>query len=407
MEFEKAKARLIAFYLPQYHPIPENDLWWGKGFTEWTNVTKARPLFPGHCQPDLPGDLGFYDLRVPEVRKLQSDLARSHGIEGFCYWHYWFGNGRRVLDRIFTEVLESGEPNFPFCLGWANETWTGVWHGLGDKILMKQEYPGEEDYIAHFQFLLRAFHDPRYIRVNGRPLLVIFRGDQLPNSAEVCALWRRLAQKNGLPGLHIATIVVKTEQAKALGYDAVRTSEPGTLGYDAAITSEPGTFSTLGTLQNPLSLQFRVRRKARRWLGKSELLPKQPRIYSYAECAEKYYQLPPLPSYVHPCVFPNWDNTPRSGVRGLVFADANPKLFEGVLRKTIADVADRPYEERLIFVKSWNEWAEGNYLEPSVRFGHGYLEAARNEVIAGKSELVACPVAPARPSGIPSPRSFT
>jgi hypothetical protein len=368
---EKAKARVIAFYLPQYHPIPENDLWWGRGFTEWTNVTKAKSLFPGHYQPDLPSDLGFYDLRVPEVRKLQSDLARRHGVEGFCYWHYWFGRGRRVLDRIFDEVLESGEPSFPFCLAWANETWTGVWHGLSDKILMEQEYPGEEDYAAHFQFLLRAFNDPRYIRVNGRPLLVIFRGDQLPNSVDVCAFWRRLAQKNGLPGLHIATIIGKPEEA-------------GALGYDATIASEPGGFISLGTLRNPLSLRFRIRRKSRRWLGKSELLPSQPRIYSYAECADKYCQLPPPPTYVHPCVFPNWDNTPRSGVRGLVFPDANPELFARVLRKTVTDVADRPYEERLIFVKSWNEWAEGNYLEPSVRFGHGYLEAIRDETIVGK-----------------------
>jgi len=400
MRSEKTKARLIAFYLPQYHPIPENDLWWGKGFTEWTNVTKARPLFRGHHQPDLPSDLGFYDLRVPEIRKLQSDLAHRHGIEGFCYWHYWFGNGRRVLERIFTEVLESGEPNFPFCLGWANETWTGVWHGLGDKILMKQEYPGEEDHIAHFQFLLRAFQDRRYIRVNGRPLLVIFRGEQLPNSAEVCALWRRLAQKNGLPGLYIATIAVKPEQT--------RTPEQTTaVGYDAAITSEPGGFTSLGTLRNPLSFGFRVRRKARRWLGKSELLPKEPRIYSYAECAEKYSQLPPLPLHLHPCVFPNWDNTPRSGVRGVAFPDANPELFGGVLRKTIADVADRPHEERLIFVKSWNEWAEGNYLEPSVRFGHGYLEATRNEITVGGPEFVARSIEAAGPSAVPSPRSFT
>src|SRR3954453_14122667 len=151
---EPRAARVIAFHLPQFHPIAENDEWWGRGFTEWTNVAKAQPLFRGHEQPRLPADLGFYDLRVPETRKHQAALARAAGIEGFCYWHYWFGNGRRILERPFAEVLEAGEPDFPFCLAWANQSWTGIWHGNPKSVLMHQEYPGREDEAAHFELCL-------------------------------------------------------------------------------------------------------------------------------------------------------------------------------------------------------------------------------------------------------------
>ena len=168
------KARVIAFYLPQFHPIPENDEWWMKGFTEWTNVGKARSLFPGHYQPKVPADLGYYDLRVPETRQAQADMAREYGIEGFCYWHYWFGNGKRLLERPFNEVLASGKPDFPFCLAWANESWKGFFHGVKTKqALITQLYPGEDDYIAHFETVLPAFKDPRYITVDDKPVFMI------------------------------------------------------------------------------------------------------------------------------------------------------------------------------------------------------------------------------------------
>lgn len=153
------KARVLAFYLPQFHPVPENDEWWGAGFTEWINVAKARPRFPGHYQPRMPGELGFYDLRVPETRQDQVDLAREHGVAAFVYWHYWFGNGRRILERPFQEVLQSGRPDFPFCLAWANQTWSGVWHGAPGKVLIAQEYPGLDDFRAHFESVLPAFRE--------------------------------------------------------------------------------------------------------------------------------------------------------------------------------------------------------------------------------------------------------
>ena len=190
-------ARLIAFYLPQFHPIPENDEWWGKGFTEWTNVAKARPMYRGHYQPHVPSDLGFYDLRVPETRKAQAELAGEYGIEAFCYYHYWFA-GRRILERPFNEVLASGQPNFPFCLCWANETWTGVWYGESDRTLIEQTYPGPRDHEQHFAALLPAFRDRRHVLVDGKPLLVIFRPRQLPSPVETLSLWRSMAETLGL-----------------------------------------------------------------------------------------------------------------------------------------------------------------------------------------------------------------
>ena len=197
------RARAIAFYLPQYHPIPENDEWWGPGFTEWTNVARARPLFRGHAQPHIPADLGFYDLRLPETREQQASLAQDHGIEAFCYWHYWFGDGRRVLERPFAEVLASGRPLMKFCLGWANESWTGIWHGAQDRVLMEQRYPGKEDAAAHFRTLLPAFRDERYLRVGDLPVLHVYKPGNLPNAARFVDDWQEMAKKAGLPGLYL------------------------------------------------------------------------------------------------------------------------------------------------------------------------------------------------------------
>jgi len=192
------KIRAIALYLPQFHPVPENDEWWGRGFTEWRNVAKAKALFPGHYQPHLPADLGFYDLRLPEVREAQAELASQHGIHGFCYYHYWF-NGRRILERPFNEVLESGKPDFPFCLCWANENWTRVWDGGERNVLLEQHYSFEDD-LAHIRSLIPAFKDPRYIRINGKPLFLVYRTELLPDPAKTAALWQKEAIKAGLPG---------------------------------------------------------------------------------------------------------------------------------------------------------------------------------------------------------------
>ena len=213
-------VRSIAFYLPQFHPIPENDEWWGEGFTEWTNVRRARPLFPGHHQPELPGPLGFYDLRDSNVRDAQADLARSHGIDAFCYYHYWFG-GRRLLERPFDEVLASGRPDLPFCLCWANEPWTRAWDGSDRKVLVHQDY-SEDDDRRHISWLIEAFKDERYVRVDGKPLFLVYRADAMPDPAGTTRLWRDMADRAGLPGLFLCRVESRHEggDPAAVGFDA-------------------------------------------------------------------------------------------------------------------------------------------------------------------------------------------
>lgn len=350
-------ARALAFYLPQFHPIRENDQWWGPGFSEWTNTAKARPLYPGHVQPHLPGDLGFYDLRVPETRQAQADLARRYGIEAFVYWHYWFG-GRRILERPFEEVLRTREPGLSFCLAWANQTWTGVWHGAEDRILIEQTYPGPEDDRAHFDHLLPAFLDDRYFKVNGMPLFYVFRPEQLPDAQAWTARWQAMARSAGLPGLFLVAEVSdllgggpKFGGLKAAGFDA-------------------GVYIRLPARVTPATvLRMRLGRK----------LMRMPERYPYAD---RPLEAPSSldGENVYPCVYPNWDNTPRSGRRGLVVAGSSPELFARHVGAAVHQLQDRPADERLLFVKSWNEWAEGNYLEPDRDVGHGYLEALAGQI---------------------------
>ena len=344
------KARAIAFYLPQYHPIEENDAFWGKGFTEWTNVTKARPLFKGHDQPFLPSDLGFYDLRVPETREQQAEFARQAGIEGFCYWHYWFGNGARALERIFDEVVTSKKPDFPFCLGWANESWTGKWHGLDDKTLFAQLYPGESDYVAHFYSILPALLDKRYICVDGKPLFLIYTPENLPSFPVFKNLWERLAIDNGLPGIHWVS-------------NGSRMGELYTsMGFNAFAV-------------NRLSMIIESNKSAKEKL--KSLLAKRmhkslPHCLDYQTyCAVEKSRS--LSTNEYPVLYPNWDSTPRLGGRGHVLKDPDPACFGTLLRDVVSKIASRPESHRILFIKSWNEWAEGNTLEPSRRFSNQIL----------------------------------
>jgi len=349
------KARAIAFYLPQYHPVEANDQFWGKGFTEWTNVIKAKPLFWGHQQPTLPSDLGFYDLRVPEVRKEQAALAKKAGIEAFCYWHYWFGEGERVLERIFDEVLANGEPDFPFCLGWANESWTGKWHGLDNQIIFEQKYLGEEDCIEHFNTVLPAFKDKRYFRVNDRPLFLIYNLVDFPHPEEFTALWQRLAIKAGLKGIHFVGVHYERENPKS-GFEHLISSNPWAGKYYLAVKNGilHKLFSLIG-IEIPQIVDYK--------------------LYTKIMKAEK------LSDYEIPVVIPNWDNTPRSKYRGMLFNNATPALYEDWLKYEIEKIQHRPFEERIVFIKSWNEWAEGNFLEPSQRFGHEYLLATQRAIL--------------------------
>lgn len=349
-------VRLIALYLPQYHPIPENNEWWGAGFTEWTNVTKALPLFPGHHQPNLPADLGFYDLRVPEVRDEQAELAKKHGIEGFCYYHYWFG-GRRIIERPFNEVLSFGKPDFPFCLCWANETWSGVWHGNPKKILIEQTYPGIDDHKAHFQSLLPAFGDKRYITAEGKPLFLVYRPMNIPNVKEVMTLWRKMAQDAGLNGLFL------------VASSPTEDWDPQEFGFDGCVHSRMPQLRRWITWHTPLQ---RLRQNFEKWRG-------YPTVHKYEEAMKSLLRKTPDLIEEYPTVIPNWDNTPRSGKNGLVLSGSTPELFRMHLREGIEIAKKLPKERKFVFIKSWNEWAEGNYLEPDRKFGMKYLQVVAEE----------------------------
>jgi len=353
------KARLIAKYLPQFHPIPENDRWWGKGFTEWTNTASAKPLFPGHEQPSIPADLGYYDLRVSESREAQAELARQYGIEGFCYWHYWFGGGKRLLERPLNEVLRSGKPDFPFCLGWANHTWSGIWHGAPDQVLMEQTYPGLHDVKDHFYAMLEAFQDRRYMKIDGRNIFCIYRMGELEEATLFFSTWRELAVKEGIPDFYFIGIADYPWRMSDEGYDGFTTNPPvGQLPYTGV---EPINEQVEQDLRN--AGLFKEEEK------------KLPQIYPYEVFKQHAFPEATRRAEFYPCVVPRWDNTPRSGTNGFVLHGSTPELYAEHLREAVDLVADREPDQRVIFVKSWNEWAETNYLEPDLRWGHKYLEA--------------------------------
>lgn len=353
------KARIIAFYLPQFHPIPENDKWWGVGFTEWTNVGKAKKLFPGHYQPRVPANLGYYDLRTPETRCAQAEMAAAYGVEGFCYWHYWFGNGKMLLERPFKEVLASGSPNYPFCLGWANESWKGFAHGLNQRqILIEQMYPGLEDHINHFYEVLPAFKDPRYINVNGRPLFFIYRPLDHPEMKEFINTWQNLAQKYGLKGVYFVA------QKTVLDDD----DEINSLGFDAIFPVRISAFMS-ARANNPLYRWYdRIKRRASR----------VPNITSYRDAMKHFLTAEMSQERIYPGLYPNWDHSPRTGKKGVIIHDSTPILFRQHASEVLNLVKGKPFEQRIVFLKSWNEWAEGNYIEPDLKYGLSYLEALRD-----------------------------
>lgn len=346
-------ARTLAFYLPQYYPTPENDAWWGKGFTEWTNVGRAKPLFRGHYQPRVPSDLGYYDLRLPEVREEQARMARAAGIEGFCYWHYWFG-GKRLLDRVFAEVVESGRPDFPFCLCWANHSWKAkTWDpAIPDRMLMEQTYPGVEDYKQHFYAMLPAFRDQRYIKAGGRLLFGIFEPGDIPDMEEMSQTWNTLARENGLPGFCFFAFAQGSgslEKARRPGFDCVV--------YDAMFDA----------------VYMALHEGNARIKAKINALVHRPNVIEYAyyiKAAEKKFSQ--FPDTV-PCIDPNFDHSPRSGSRGTILHDSTPALWGGFCSRMRQLVESRE-KDGLLFVKSWNEWGEGNYLELDLRYGNAYLE---------------------------------
>lgn len=373
------RARVIAYYLPQFHPVPANDEHWGKGFTEWTNVARAKPLFKGHYQPQIPADLGFYDLRLPEVRKEQARLAQEAGIEGFCYWHYWFGNGKRVLEMPFNEVLKSGEPDFPFCLGWANHSWTTKTWEKGKSLskntmIFEQLYPGDEDYITHFNEVLPAFRDHRYITVEGKPLFVIFSPESIPDVEHFMKLWNRLAQENGLKGVYFvgrcdalpnmsAQKMKDIDKLTAPRYQALLDQ-----GFDGvnSVTLKYAEFKATGLVHKAIHSIMR------KFLG-GVVLDK----YKYKDIIAHFITPEDYWERIYPQLIPRRDRSPRSGRTAMIYYDSTPETFKIAAEKAVACVEQRDMDHRLIFLNAWNEWGEGAYMEPDLKFGHGYIKALK------------------------------
>ena len=349
-------VRLIAFYLPQFHPIPENNEWWGEGFTEWRNVVQAQPLFPGHHQPQLPADLGYYDLRAAETRAEQARLARQYGVFGFCYYHYWF-SGKRLLERPFSDVLASGEPDLPFCLCWANEPWSRQWDGRPHDVLQPQTY-SEEDDLAHIHALIPALSDPRAIKVGGKPLFLVYQGRELPAPARTIETWRREVESAGLPGLYLLAV----ESGWDAGWDATQ------VGFDAKVLFQP-QFSLLRTTPRT-DIE-----------GKPEL-----HVFDYEKAWPVLANPEPVSYRRYDTVFPAWDNTARKGDRGWAVHNSTPEAYEEWLRTTVERARQLPEGERIVFVNAWNEWAEGAHLEPDHTNGRAYLEATRRVVRAAGVE---------------------
>jgi hypothetical protein len=360
----KKNIRVIAIYLPQFHPLKENDEYWGKGFTEWTNVGKAKPLFRGHYQPRIPADLGYYDLRLSETRVEQAQLAKEAGVEGFMYWHYYFGNGKNVLDRPFNEVLESGNPDFPFCLGWANHSWTTrTWtkdkRGHKNEMILEQLYPGEQDHIDHFYSILPAFKDDRYIKVDGEPVFVVYSPLEIPNVGQYLKLWKKLAIENGLKGIHFVGLAGGWLDNCQHVLDA---------GYDAII---PG---------NMWNAEAKVKGKYRK-LIESVIRSKFPELfldkYRYKDIIKHYYTEFDKLENAYPSLIPQWDRSARSGRKAIIYTGSTPELFEKHIQNALEIIKHKPEEKKILFLRSWNEWAECNYVEPDLKFGHGYINALK------------------------------
>lgn len=352
--------RIIAFYLPQYHPTKENDGWWGKGFTEWTNVALSKPLFKNHWQPQIPGELGFYDLRLEQTRIDQAVLAKEFGIEGFIYWHYWLENNKTMLSLPYQEMLKSKKPDFPFCLAWANHSWKGVFFGAKNRTLVEQKYGGDKDYINHFYYLLAAFKDRRYIKVDGKPVFYIYHPKEIPNCKDFIDLWNNIAIKEGfLNGLHFIGEGIDLEKKDKYGLDAVSYSNHRKIASHNAIN---------------------IKNKYFQYVIWKLIKKKGLQVYEYSEAIKYFLKNKITPEGEYPSIIPNWDTTPRLGKNAVILNNSSPELFKIHVHQVLESVKYKEKENNIVFIKSWNEWAEGNYLEPSWKYGRQYLEALQSEL---------------------------
>lgn len=346
--------RPIAIYLPQFHPIPENDTWWGKGFTEWTNVTKTVPRFEGHYQPHLPSDMGFYDLRLEESRLAQEALAKQYGIQGFCYYHYWF-NGKRMLYEPVDRKLNNPKEDFPFMLCWANENWTRNWDGQFKDVLLEQHYSFEDD-VDHIKHLFEYFKDERYIRVDGKPVFAVYRTNLFPDIKKTAQIWREEAKKAGIGDLYLIRVESFGNQLN-----------PSEIGFDAAFDFQPN-FSKLPQILN--------RNKYTRFLNKLGFFKSyfNDRVFDYEEYTQIAINQKEVKYKRYPGITPMWDNSARRANNALIVHNSTPEKYG----KWLAHIVNKfkPYspDENFIFLNAWNEWAEGNHLEPCQKWGLQYLE---------------------------------
>ena len=353
--------KIIAYYLPQFYQIPENDTWWGEGFTEWTNVQKAGKLYKDHYQPKIPGELGYYNLKDHNVRESQAKLAREAGVDGFCYWHYWFGPGDQLLEHPIEDILKRKKPSLPFCLAWANESWRAkVWSDRAkDRILKKQIYGGKNDYRQHFYSNLNAFKDDRYIKIDGKPIFVIYKPFDIPNATEFMDYWNLLAKQEGLiNGLYFIAHTEKNlevEKLFALGFNAVNIVRNGEYAHNWKLIIKAIIPIVLYKLFN------------------------KPLVIKYSLIMRYFTQKLEISDKVYPTIIPNWDHTPRSGKRGSVFHNSTPMLFRQHIKRVFNVIKNKPREDQVVFIKSWNEWGEGNYMEPDKKYGKQYIETLSDE----------------------------
>lgn len=379
----KSKSlRHIALHLPQFHPIPENDEWWGKGFTEWTNVTKARPLFEGHYQPHHPADLGYYDLRLEEARDAQARLAQEYGIDGFCYYHYWF-NGKRLLERPVDEILSKGKPDFPFMLCWANDNWTRRWDGLDQEVLITHEYSPEDD-VEHMRHLIEYFQDPRYIKVNNKPVFVLYKTFFLPDPEATAKRWRAVAAELGIE-LYLCHMVFGYNQEwnrLVKGFDAAIDFEPFGIRREDGLAKVNNIFN-----KKRISLFKKV---SNRIIGRKNYIkiPNEYNLHEYSSMFQNLKSLNKINFKLFPSIVPGWDNSPRRKFNPrLILHESTPKKYGEWLKKVIDDFTPYSTEENFIFINAWNEWAEGNHLEPCLKWGRSYLEETQNILLNKKNNL--------------------
>lgn len=371
--------KIIAFYLPQFHNIPENDEWWGDGFTEWVNVKAAKPLFEGHQQPKVPLNDNYYNLLDDNVKIWQAKIAKEHGVYGFCYYHYWF-SGKMLLEKPMEQMLKNKAVDIPFCISWANETWTKAWVNDEKKVLILQKYGEKDEWKQHFDYLVPFFKDDRYIKENNKPLFIIYRPEVVECLNEMLDYWNQLAIENGFDGMCFAY--------QTINMDITNGSDTSRFDYDIEFQPSYARFD-MSNQKSKLAVLKKIRRNVAKWFEKKfgiDLLrytsPMMARKLlhtngiDYSEAWETILARKPISNKCIPGAFAAWDNTPRHKERGWVYTNNTPEIFEKYLEKQIVRARD-VYHKDMIFMYAWNEWAEGGYLEPDEEHGYAYLDAIR------------------------------